>query len=305
MSSNQLKAYDHVLIAGQAARERIRRKLIGFDESHLVEVGRPQVDVHTPPGRPCPTTTAPSCSTRPRPRATCRACATRRWPATACRSSARCSPSPASGSSTGHTRGSASPWPSYRAAHEEVLGLIREANAADAGAHHLADTDRAVRLAGRRGRRLHHRHLRGRLRLARDGQAARRDPPGRAARRAARVGSGARARPARRLGCRACAPRSSRRRSPPRRRACRPGAALLRRHHSRGQHGPLPGGLLGDRRAARGRPARPRLGRGRPRVGSRSSVGNDATSGDPTRRVACSRPPRPRVRGWRSPWSAW
>ena len=46
MSSNQLKSYDHVFVAGQAARERIRRKLIGFDESHLVEVGRPQVDVH-------------------------------------------------------------------------------------------------------------------------------------------------------------------------------------------------------------------------------------------------------------------
>jgi len=47
MSSNQLKAYDRVFIAGQAARERIRRKLIDFDESRLVEVGRPQVDVHT------------------------------------------------------------------------------------------------------------------------------------------------------------------------------------------------------------------------------------------------------------------
>jgi hypothetical protein len=45
MSSNQLKAYDAVFIAGAAARERIRRKLIGFDEFRLVEVGRPQVDV--------------------------------------------------------------------------------------------------------------------------------------------------------------------------------------------------------------------------------------------------------------------
>ena len=33
MSSNQLKAYDRVFIAGTAARERILRKLIGFDES--------------------------------------------------------------------------------------------------------------------------------------------------------------------------------------------------------------------------------------------------------------------------------
>ena len=48
MSSNQLKAYDRVFIAGTAARERIVRKLIGFDESSLVEVGRPQVDVDFP-----------------------------------------------------------------------------------------------------------------------------------------------------------------------------------------------------------------------------------------------------------------
>ena len=48
MSSNQLKAYDRVFIAGKAARERIQRKLIGFDESTLVEVGRPQVDVDFP-----------------------------------------------------------------------------------------------------------------------------------------------------------------------------------------------------------------------------------------------------------------
>ncbi len=45
MSSNQLKAYDTVFIAGTAARERILRKVIGFDEAALVEVGRPQVDV--------------------------------------------------------------------------------------------------------------------------------------------------------------------------------------------------------------------------------------------------------------------
>ena len=48
MSSNQLKAYDRVFIAGTAARERIMRKLIGFDEERLVEVGRPQVDVDFP-----------------------------------------------------------------------------------------------------------------------------------------------------------------------------------------------------------------------------------------------------------------
>lgn len=44
MVSNQAKAYDRVLIAGQAALERHRRALIDFDESRLVMVGRPQLD---------------------------------------------------------------------------------------------------------------------------------------------------------------------------------------------------------------------------------------------------------------------
>ena len=48
MSSNQLKAYDRVFVAGKAARERILRKLIDFDEARLIEVGRPQVDVDFP-----------------------------------------------------------------------------------------------------------------------------------------------------------------------------------------------------------------------------------------------------------------
>jgi hypothetical protein len=45
MSSNQLKAYDRVFVAGTAARERIERKLLEFDSSRLVEVGRPPVDI--------------------------------------------------------------------------------------------------------------------------------------------------------------------------------------------------------------------------------------------------------------------
>jgi len=48
MSSNQLKAYDRVFVAGTAARERIVRKVIGVDEFRLLEVGRPQVDVVFP-----------------------------------------------------------------------------------------------------------------------------------------------------------------------------------------------------------------------------------------------------------------
>ena len=48
MSSNQLKAYDRVFVAGKAARERILRRLIDIDEARLIEVGRPQVDVDFP-----------------------------------------------------------------------------------------------------------------------------------------------------------------------------------------------------------------------------------------------------------------
>lgn len=43
MTSNQLKAYDEVFAAGEAARDRITVDLIGF-EGRITEVGRPQLD---------------------------------------------------------------------------------------------------------------------------------------------------------------------------------------------------------------------------------------------------------------------
>ena len=49
MVSNQAKAYDHVVVAGQAAIERHRRALIGFDFDKLVVCGRPQLDLDTEP----------------------------------------------------------------------------------------------------------------------------------------------------------------------------------------------------------------------------------------------------------------
>ncbi|PFG44049.1 CDP-glycerol:poly(glycerophosphate) glycerophosphotransferase [Isoptericola jiangsuensis] len=54
MASNQLKAYDHTFIAGQAAYDRIGRRLVDFDrEAHLRRIGRPQVDVkHSGPALP-------------------------------------------------------------------------------------------------------------------------------------------------------------------------------------------------------------------------------------------------------------
>lgn len=47
MVSNQVKAYDRVLVAGEAALRRHRAALLAFDESKLVTIGRPQLD-HVP-----------------------------------------------------------------------------------------------------------------------------------------------------------------------------------------------------------------------------------------------------------------
>lgn len=44
MISNQLKAYDYVFTAGEAARERISQALYGMSEDHMLDVGRPQLD---------------------------------------------------------------------------------------------------------------------------------------------------------------------------------------------------------------------------------------------------------------------
>jgi len=48
MTSNQLKAYDHVFSAGAAAKQRIQQDLIAFDVARVSEVGRPQVDAPRP-----------------------------------------------------------------------------------------------------------------------------------------------------------------------------------------------------------------------------------------------------------------
>ncbi len=48
MVSNQVKAYDRVFVAGDAAVARHRAALIGFDLDRLVPVGRPQLDLVPP-----------------------------------------------------------------------------------------------------------------------------------------------------------------------------------------------------------------------------------------------------------------
>src|SRR5699024_740643 len=44
---NQVKAYDRVLVAGEAALQRHQAALLNFDQNKLVPVGRPQLD-HVP-----------------------------------------------------------------------------------------------------------------------------------------------------------------------------------------------------------------------------------------------------------------
>lgn len=49
MVSNQAKSYDKVFVAGDAAIDRHRKALVDFDESSLVKVGRPQLDIERQP----------------------------------------------------------------------------------------------------------------------------------------------------------------------------------------------------------------------------------------------------------------
>jgi hypothetical protein len=52
MVSNQVKAYDRVFVAGEAAVRRYRAGLIDFDATRLVRVGRPQLDLRPAPVLP-------------------------------------------------------------------------------------------------------------------------------------------------------------------------------------------------------------------------------------------------------------
>ena len=139
MVSNQLKAYDAVMVAGQAAVDRIAEHVIGLPPERLVRIGRPQVDVeYAGPELPhdgrtvvlyAPTWEGdrPSMSysslashgramvdallTDPRFRVVYR-------------------PHPRTGVQSQETR----------AAHEDVARLIERANVADPSARHLVDT---------------------------------------------------------------------------------------------------------------------------------------------------------------------
>jgi hypothetical protein len=52
MASNQVKAYDRVFVAGDAAVRRFRGALLGLDLNRLVQIGRPQLDLPVEPALP-------------------------------------------------------------------------------------------------------------------------------------------------------------------------------------------------------------------------------------------------------------
>ncbi|WP_188893749.1 CDP-glycerol glycerophosphotransferase family protein [Microlunatus endophyticus] len=46
MSSNWMKVFNYDLVAGQAAKDRLSRRLFGYDvEARTIEIGRPQIDI--------------------------------------------------------------------------------------------------------------------------------------------------------------------------------------------------------------------------------------------------------------------
>ncbi len=140
MSSNQLKAYDTVFVAGQAARERILTKLVGFDEFRLVEVGRPQVDV-TYSGPDLPEddrTVVLFAPTFEGDRATMRYSSVVSHGVPLVRSLL----------ATGRHRVVYRPHPrigtvleEHARAHREIVGLLEAANDADGAAGHVVDTE--------------------------------------------------------------------------------------------------------------------------------------------------------------------
>ncbi len=65
MVSNQAKAYDKVFVAGEAAVRRHRAALVDFDESTLVRVGRPQLDLNPTPTLPIRAPAGPSSTPPP------------------------------------------------------------------------------------------------------------------------------------------------------------------------------------------------------------------------------------------------
>jgi hypothetical protein len=139
MTTNQYKAYDYALVAGQAARDRLSRTLWDYDiEQRTIEIGRPQADHYSGalPYTPDDRTVVLYAPT---------------WEGD--RPSAHYGSIATHGETlvkallaTGRHRVIYRPHPrsgvvdeAYGAAHRRILAEIEAANAADPGAHHFYD----------------------------------------------------------------------------------------------------------------------------------------------------------------------
>jgi hypothetical protein len=144
MTSNQYKAYDYALVAGDAALDRLRRKLWDYDlDKKAIPIGRPQADhfagdlPYTPDERTV-VLYAPTWE-GDRPAAAYGSIASH---GEAIAEAVLASPShrliyrphPRSGVLD----------PEYRAAHERIVAAIAAANARDAGAQHVYDDGPAL-----------------------------------------------------------------------------------------------------------------------------------------------------------------
>ncbi|ROS78539.1 CDP-glycerol glycerophosphotransferase family protein [Cellulomonas sp. PhB143] len=143
MASNQLKAYDYTFVAGDAAVERISKRLIDFDaEKRLVKIGRPQVDVdYYGPTLPDDGRTvilyAPTWE-GDRPSMTYSSLGSHAGPmldALIATGTHRIVYRP-------HPRTGAYD-PAYKVLHQAIVRKLDTANAADPAAHHMVDTETA------------------------------------------------------------------------------------------------------------------------------------------------------------------
>ena len=139
MTTNQFKAYDYALVAGQAALDRLSRKLWAYDVEHrAIPIGRPQADhfsgeLRYPDDDRIVVLYAPTWE-GDRPTAAYGSIATHGATlASAVLASPRhrlvYRPHPRSGVISRE----------YRDAHRSITAAIEDANRADAGAHHVYD----------------------------------------------------------------------------------------------------------------------------------------------------------------------